>query len=445
MIDRFRYRRAPLVDPYQIKNERLFITFLLATQAVFAAFGVLSIFTEKTFAGAVNLCGGAVLALLLLGYARFGMFKIAVGIFITVSMIIVAVQHVVTPLALGANLLWMCPLVFIAIYMAGTGVGSIVAGISTLVMLLAEVVKATRPVAFDEFTDVDIFFFEILTIILASTVTLIIGLRVAKEERSAFSRLREQSRALRDRKNENENLVYLLSHDIANPLQIILSRSEDMAESIAESRATQTSLAEHVRQIDEATCRISDVITQVRAYKALDSGKLSVPLDSIDLVHAVEACLAQHQTAIDAKRLQIVMDVDVDADQPITVLAEWTSLTVSVLGNLFSNAIKFSHPDSIIRLGIGRREGGRVVLWIEDQGVGIPDDLIPLLFAPDVSTNREGTDGESGTGFGLPIVKMFVDKYGGTIDVRSGGGNRDLRGSRFELGFRSAQGPVVAS
>ena len=220
-------------------------------------------------------------------------------------MIIVAVQHVVTPLALGANLLWMCPLVFIAIYMAGTGVGSIVAGISTLVMLLAEVVKATRPAAFDEFTDVDIFFFEILTIILASTVTLIIGLRVAKEERSAFSRLREQSRALRDRKNENENLVYLLSHDIANPLQIILSKSEDMAESIAESRATQTSLAEHLRQIDEATCRISDVITQVRAYKALDSGKLSVPLDSIDLVHAVEACLAQHQTAIDAKHCRL--------------------------------------------------------------------------------------------------------------------------------------------
>ena len=72
VINLFRYRRAPLVDPYQIKNERLFITFLLATQAIFSAFGVLSILTEKTFAGAVNLLGGAVLALLLLGYARFG-------------------------------------------------------------------------------------------------------------------------------------------------------------------------------------------------------------------------------------------------------------------------------------------------------------------------------------------------------------------------------------
>ena len=288
MINLFRYRRAPLVDPYQIKNERLFITFLLATQAIFSAFGVLSILTEKTFAGAVNLLGGAVLALLLLGYARFGLYRIAVGVFITVAMIIIAVQHVVTPPALGANLLWMCPLVFIAIYMAGTGVGSIVAMISTVVMLLAEVIKATRPVAFDEFTHADIFFFEILTITLSSAATLIIGLRVAREERGAFSRLREQSRALRTSKNEN--LVYLLSHDIANPLQIILSKSEEMAESIAKSQATDTSLAEKVLEIDDASCRISDVITQVRAYKALDSGKLSVPLDSIDLVHAVEAC-----------------------------------------------------------------------------------------------------------------------------------------------------------
>ena len=86
MIDRFRYRRAPLVDPYQIKNERLFIPFLLATQGVFAAFGVLSILTEKTFAGSVNLFGGAVLALILLGYARFGSFRVAVGVFITIAM-----------------------------------------------------------------------------------------------------------------------------------------------------------------------------------------------------------------------------------------------------------------------------------------------------------------------------------------------------------------------
>ena len=118
---------------------------------------------------------------------------------------------------------------------------------------------------FDEFTHTDIFFFEILTIILSSAATLIIGLRVAREERGAFSRLREQSRALRTSKNENENLVYLLSHDIANPLQIILSKSEEMAESIAKSQATDTSLAEKVLEIDDASCRISDVITQVRA------------------------------------------------------------------------------------------------------------------------------------------------------------------------------------
>ena len=164
MIDRFRYRRAPLVDPYQIKNERLFITFLLVTQGVFAAFGVLSILTEKTFAGSVNLFGGAVLALILLGYARFGSFRVAVGAFITIAMIIVAVQHVVTPPALGANLLWMCPLVFIAVYMAGIGVGSIVAVISTVVMLVAEMVKAWRPVVFEGFSDADVFFLSLIHI-----------------------------------------------------------------------------------------------------------------------------------------------------------------------------------------------------------------------------------------------------------------------------------------
>ena len=202
-------------------------------------------------------------------------------------------------------------------------------------------------------------------------------------------------------------------------------------------------LTEQLSQIDEASDRISDIITQVREYKALESGKLSVGLDSVDLVHAVEVCLRQYQAAIDAKRLRIVWEVP--ADQPINVLADWTSLTVSVLGNLISNAIKFSHADSTIRLGMVREEEGRVVLWIEDQGVGIPEALMPLLFAPDVSTNRKGTEGESGTGFGLPIVKMFVDKYGGTIEVRPGAGDQDRRGSRFEVGFRAAQSPPVGA
>ncbi|MGB0621833.1 MAG: sensor histidine kinase [Myxococcota bacterium] len=439
MIDRFRYRRAPLVDPYQIKNERLFITFLLVTQGVFAAFGVLSILTEKTFAGSVNLFGGAVLALILLGYARFGSFRMAVGAFITIAMIIVAVQHVVTPPALGANLLWMCPLVFIAVYMAGIGVGSIVAVISTVVMLVAEMVKAWRPVVFEGFSDADVFFFEISTIVLSSLATLIIALRVAREERTAFSRLREQSRALRERKNENENLVYLLSHDIANPLQVIFSNSEEMAESIAESQSTPASLADQLSQIDEASDRISDIITQVREYKALDSGKVSVELDSIDLIDAVEVCLARFEEDIEEKRLRVAWEVP--AARPINVLADWTSLTISVLGNLISNAIKFSHPESTIQLGVVPEEDGRVVLWIEDQGVGIPGPLMPLLFAPDVSTNRKGTEGESGTGFGLPIVKMFVDKYGGTIEVGPGSGDPDRPGTRFELGFRAAQSP----
>jgi signal transduction histidine kinase len=99
-------------------------------------------------------------------------------------------------------------------------------------------------------------------------------------------------------------------------------------------------------------------------------------------------------------------------------LAEKSSLTYQVLNNLVSNAIKFSDPGSMIKLTISE-ENNSIFVQIKDAGVGIPADLLGSIFDPKKQTTRDGTQGEKGTGFGMPIVRSYIERFGAHIQVES--------------------------
>ena len=61
-----------------------------------------------------------------------------------------------------------------------------------------------------------------------------------------------------------------------------------------------------------------------------------------------------------------------------------------------------------------------MLVWsVKDRGIGIPENIMENLFEPDQVSSRKGTEGEKGTGFGMPILKKFVEAHGGTVDVES--------------------------
>ena len=104
-----------------------------------------------------------------------------------------------------------------------------------------------------------------------------------------------------------------------------------------------------------------------------------------------------------------------------------------MLNNLISNAIKFSHPSSNIEISLNNL-GEYVELKLRDYGIGIPDEIKPFLFSGARPNSRKGTGGEQGTGFGMPILKMFLDKYGAKITLSEPAEG----GTLFTILFRSA-------
>ncbi len=89
---------------------------------------------------------------------------------------------------------------------------------------------------------------------------------------------------------------------------------------------------------------------------------------------------------------------------------------------------------------MARAEGDQVHVSISDTGVGMSEEIAQAIFDPTRQSARPGTAGEKGTGFGMPIVKSFVEKYGGRIQVESTSAeiNPSAHGTTFHLYLKKA-------
>ena len=99
-------------------------------------------------------------------------------------------------------------------------------------------------------------------------------------------------------------------------------------------------------------------------------------------------------------------------------MVDKSSFINSVLANIVSNAIKFSYRGESIMFNL-LAEGSSVRIIISNKGPVIPSKKIETLFNFDKPTTSVGTEGEKGTGFGLPIVKKYIELYSGSIKVES--------------------------
>ena len=204
---------------------------------------------------------------------------------------------------------------------------------------------------------------------------------------------------------EQKKLLHVLCHDLKAPMGNILSTLEIVEEEpeffdMMKSKL-KISVLNGIKTID-----------LVRIMRELDDFKLL--LSSVNLNEAIHESNTMMEHLCTQKSIQL----EINLKKSINVLAEKTSLTNSVLNNVFSNAIKFSESGSKIVIDADLNEK-EVVISIKDRGIGMPQKMLDEIFDESKQTTRKGTDGELGTGFGLPLVKKYVTAYGGRIEVSS--------------------------
>ena len=223
--------------------------------------------------------------------------------------------------------------------------------------------------------------------------------------------------ALASALDQKNMMVKVLTHDISNCLVPLAFYVKTLGRNKL-ANTSQEDFEKALGRIDVSAERISSMVMQVRNYEALASRKGN-SLRYCDLRRCLKESLDQFKESIQQKNLQVTISVDPRLSEDVKVLTDPASFVNSVLSNLISNSIKFCHPGGELKIIANALEGENLEISFKDNGVGIPADDLGNVFSFNHNTSRDGTNGEKGTGFGLPILKKYIEVYEGDISVES--------------------------
>lgn len=205
------------------------------------------------------------------------------------------------------------------------------------------------------------------------------------------------------------NFIATVSHEFKTPISSIKMSIQLLEnEKIGFLNSEQKNLLENIR---DDTARLLKITTELLNMTQVESGNIQLSLLPVDpkdiLSQAVDA------TKVQAEQKQITIEVLLS--DPLPKINVDLDKTVWVLINLISNAIRYSHDNSVIYLGVELRDK-QVMIYVKDQGQGIDQQYKHKIF--DRYFRIPGTKRE-GTGLGLAICKEFIEAQGGSISVES--------------------------
>jgi two-component system, sensor histidine kinase and response regulator len=233
---------------------------------------------------------------------------------------------------------------------------------------------------------------------------------------------------------QNESLLQVLCHDMANLIGPVKGTAE--ANLFMGTVETGSSMELILEKIVRFTNRQVELIQHVREMRQITIGKKDIQLSAVSLGEVMDNVAEVFRQPLDEKNLQLHLPTEPSV-RGLLVNAESTSLAYTVLNNLVSNAIKFSYPKNAIEITVNEYPD-TVDIAVIDHGMGIPTELVARLFDPAACTSRPGTQSEPGTGFGMPLVRAYVERYRGSITVESiaENDNSDAHGTTVRVTLR---------
>jgi two-component system sensor histidine kinase VicK len=222
-----------------------------------------------------------------------------------------------------------------------------------------------------------------------------------------------------------ETILHLVTHDLKTPIAHIQLLT-DLLESQV-NQATKPAVEnspgdtpQYLALIRRACADAGKLLQDVLLVGSLDAQQLQK--QPTDLKALLLQQLAAHRLVAKEKHVDLALEVPAQQVQ--------ANLNADMFGrvvdNLLSNALKFTPPGGQVTVRVQER-GGRVLLTVQDTGIGIPAALQATLFEKFSASARPGLAGEASTGLGLFITRHIVQLHRGKIWVESQGGG----GTRF--------------
>lgn len=223
-----------------------------------------------------------------------------------------------------------------------------------------------------------------------------------------MSEIEEQNKELKELNNMKNEFLGIAAHDLRNPIALIMGFSDLLYEELEGEHK------EFAQVIIKKSTGMLSLLEELLDVTKIESGKLEIKKNVIDYKWFIKENIEKNSYL--AKKKNILLNTDYD-DVVKEVNMDGSKID-QVLDNLIGNAVKYSHPNSIITVKVFQKDKW-VCTEIIDHGQGIPEGETSILFNPFKTTSVKPTAGEHSHGLGLAIVKKIIDAHRGEVGVRS--------------------------
>ncbi|MBN3924585.1 GAF domain-containing sensor histidine kinase [Nostoc sp. NMS4] len=228
-----------------------------------------------------------------------------------------------------------------------------------------------------------------------------IGLRDALLAAEAANRLKSE-------------FLATISHELLTPLTYVIGMSSTLLRwPLGELSQRQR---DYLQTIHDSGEHLLEMINDILDLSQIEAGKAALNISEFSLVNVAENAIRSLQKKATSEQINLILDLQIDPRRDrFTADAERVE---QILSNLLTNAIKFTPESGTVTLRFWV-EDDTAIFQVEDTGIGIPEEQLPLLFEKFQQLDTPYRRRYEGTGLGLALTKQLVELHRGRIEVES--------------------------